>query len=665
MLAFLLHAAQAEVVEAPVPDWVVPIDVGVDVPPPTGASLAAMQFLLCDDQTWLHDDGGASRYVRRAYRIVTHEGLESGGRVEIAFDPDTEDIALHDVSVYRDGHWSDRLEDAHTALIQPEADLWQGLLSGRRNFVMLVAQLAVGDVVRYAYTIRTHDPVFDGHYFDSYAMGWSDKVAERYLLIRTTPDRPLAVRAHGVSPGVTADETLWNWHLRDVPSWPVLYGVPAEVLGAPFVQASEYRTWSEVVDWAVPLYELNDLGGLSDVVWDLEQSGRDYETAALDFVQDEIRYLGLELGEGSHVPRQPGAVLGNRYGDCKDKTLLFIALLREAGIQAWPALVSSEGHPIDTWAPSPGAFDHVIVYVEDAQGGHWVDPTYRLQGGAADQRHTPSYGKALLVRPGEGWLVDVAPARVGRSEVTWHYTVDAMLSPTLETTTVAHGMRADNLRSWFASTSQDALSEQLRAQLERSGESLIPLDPPGVVDDREGNVVELKESYRVVGAWQPDLDGAGEIFPLYELALFNALPYPEPNRMVQLALPLGLDEQDTVILDVPDDWVFEDRTGEVENEWFRFTVETHIGHARVRETTRLQVLSDRVDVHDLAAYQAAVDEVWAWSGYTLTRDAGYGWDRPGFAEGFGWGLGIALGIFFPAGLGMGLLAAVVLRRRRT
>lgn len=663
MLALVLPAF-ADVGEAPVPDWVVPIDVAVDVPAPAGDSLASMQYLLCDDQTRLGPGDGATRFIQRAYRIVTHEGLEVGGRVEVDFDPDTETVTMHDVSVFRDGHWSDRYEDAHTALIQPEDELWMGLLSGRRSWVTLVPQLSVGDVLRYSYSIVTDDEVFQSRWFDSFSMGWSEPVVRRYLHIRATDERPLSVVAHGIGMGQTNGPDEWIWDITDVPIWGSAWGAPPDVLDSPFVQASEFHTWAEVAAWALPLYELEEVDGLDALVEELHAAGGDYETRALDWVQDDIRYLGLELGTGSHIPRQPAEVIDNHYGDCKDKTLLFVALLRREGMKAWPALVSSEADPIAGWSPSAGAFDHVIVYVEDEDGGHWVDPTYRLQGGTAKDRHTPAYGKALLVRPGTTGLVDVAPARMGSSEIEWHYTVSDMVSPTLETRTRTEGMRSDNLRAWFASTSLEVLSEQLRGQLERAGESLVVIEPPGIDDDRDNNVVQLDESYRIIGAWQPDPEG-GESFPLYELMLFSVLPYPDQNRATDLALPLGTHEVETVILDVPDDWSFEDRTGVVENEWFRFQVRTKVQKTRVEERYELEVLSDRVAVHDMAAYQAAVDEVWDWSGYTLTRETGSSWGGDDFAMGLGTGLGVGVGLFLPAGMGLGAILVLVMRRRET
>ena len=60
---------------------------------------------------------------------------------------------------------------------------------------------------------------------------------------------------------------------------------------------------------------------------------------ALQFVQNKIRYVSLSFGSNAYHPHHPDEVLQNRYGDCKDKSLLLLSLLRAAGIQAWPALV--------------------------------------------------------------------------------------------------------------------------------------------------------------------------------------------------------------------------------------------------------------------------------------------------------------------------------------
>src|SRR3546814_13646976 len=67
----------------------------------------------------------------------------------------------------------------------------------------------------------------------------------------------------------------------------------------------------------------------------------DRVTEVTRYIQDNIRYVGEEMGEGSYVPRRPALVLERGYGDCKDKSLLLAVALRRVGIDAVPALVST------------------------------------------------------------------------------------------------------------------------------------------------------------------------------------------------------------------------------------------------------------------------------------------------------------------------------------
>src|SRR3989442_1196585 len=61
------------------------------------------------------------------------------------------------------------------------------------------------------------------------------------------------------------------------------------------------------------------------------------------WVAQDFRYVSLSLGIGGFQPRLPAAVLATRYGDCKDKATLFIALARRLGLHADPVLLSSSG----------------------------------------------------------------------------------------------------------------------------------------------------------------------------------------------------------------------------------------------------------------------------------------------------------------------------------
>src|SRR5438445_907759 len=76
----------------------------------------------------------------------------------------------------------------------------------------------------------------------------------------------------------------------------------------------------------------------------------------------------------------PAQVLETRYGDCKDKATLFIALVRRLGLKAYPVLLSASGSA-DSTLPTVQQFDHMIAAVDrpEKNGGRiYLDLTSEL-----------------------------------------------------------------------------------------------------------------------------------------------------------------------------------------------------------------------------------------------------------------------------------------------
>ena len=91
-----------------------------------------------------------------------------------------------------------------------------------------------------------------------------------------------------------------------------------------------------------------------------------------------LRYLAIELGVQGFRPRTPQQVLANRFGDCKDKANLLVAMLRSLDIDARFALVN-RGGATDVNFPS-WQFNHAVAYVPKAAGSGndpdwWLDST--------------------------------------------------------------------------------------------------------------------------------------------------------------------------------------------------------------------------------------------------------------------------------------------------
>jgi transglutaminase-like putative cysteine protease len=98
--------------------------------------------------------------------------------------------------------------------------------------------------------------------------------------------------------------------------------------------------------------------------------------AVYEFVQSKINYVAISLDIGGWQPHASGDVLKYRYGDCKDKATLMIAMLRALGIIACSVAINTRDDGVPDM-DSPGLiFNHAIVAVPRAEGGYlFLDPT--------------------------------------------------------------------------------------------------------------------------------------------------------------------------------------------------------------------------------------------------------------------------------------------------
>jgi hypothetical protein len=623
---------------APAPAWIELGESELDTPAPQGMARESAQYLLVDDQVRIGVDE-VERYAHTSYRIVTREGLDALSRMEVVFDPAWSHVELHQLRVWREGAWHDRLDGAHATVIREEAGLWQHIFDGTRKLVVVMSDVRVGDVVDMAWSVDGLDPVFSGHYGEAWPMAWGVPAEQRSLRLLWPAERGLRVQSHGVQPPQlhSLDEG-WQearWDLRHQLAVEEPYDLPPGFEPYPWAEATDFDSWAAVVDWALEVYAAPSpaeppVQALADRLWAQTGAPEPFVVAAVRWVQDEVRYFGMEQGDASHVPHHPTTVLERRYGDCKDKTLLLVSLLRARGIQAWPALVSRDQRGnIASSLPTPLAFDHVIAVAVVEGHEIWIDPTERDQGGGLADLWIPAFSRALPVFHGATGLVDVPLPPLPQGRATIRHRYDLASEPDeagLTVQTHFEGQRAEEMRRVLADISLARLQDDYLDHYAALGVPVTPDASIAIRDDRQANVVELTERYRMAAIWQPVTDDQEELW-LPPASIFDWLPVAAGARAYPLALPMGLDEHEQITILADPDWELEDLDAEVRERWFEFTVESTPQDEGMIVDYRLRVLQDRVEPHELSAYQAAVQEVHDARGYALLR-GDLGWSIP-------------------------------------
>jgi nitrogen fixation-related uncharacterized protein len=458
------------------------------------------------------------RYGHFANQLLTESAVENGGRISVAFNPAYEVLSFHRLMIHRKGKAMDRLAKQEIKVLQREARLDRNLYDGRLSAEIILEDIRVGDVVEFAYSITGRNPIFEGRYLDGFYASTNEPAKLLRFRVMWPAGRQLHFKSHGhdLPPVITPHKgwTEYLWEKRDLPAIVSDGEVPTWFEPLDWVQLTEFDSWADVarletricqVPATIPEELENEVRRIAAM--ETEQAR---VLAALRYVQDNIRYLGMESGENAHKPYPIETILARRFGDCKDKSMLLCTILRRLGFEAYPALVDTEERQaVASRLPTPGAFDHMVVQLRFHGTEIWLDPTDRNQGGSLEKIFFPAYGQSLVVAPDTTALTPVRAAGFPDSsrEIVESFDFkDFTGTATMRVRATFRGKAADDQRSYHADTGLDAVRKSninFYADLYPHVEATAP---PSFRDEREGNILTEDESYLVSGFWKPSDD---------------------------------------------------------------------------------------------------------------------------------------------------------------
>lgn len=527
----------------PIPTWVDPL-----AAMPTTQAADPVVLLGWDTQFLAGD--APSVYSHRAMLLQSASVLESAGRIAIEFNPAYQRVKLHLVRVTRGGVASDRLPTAKISFLQRENGLEQGMYSGSVTVSLVVEDVRVGDVLEYAYSIDGQNPVFAGKF-----VGWANwdtvgRVEMRRITLWSPPARQIRWRMHGddavaVDPVESVERGLrkvrWEGKPAHVDVEPAL---PSDYMPVRFLVLSEFADWAEVATWADALFTITPSNprALLERAAEFKKTSDPQERAslALRWVQENVRYMSLSFGESSHRPAPPEVTLERRYGDCKDKSVLLVWLLKELGIEARPVLVAARAPRVPPRElASPYAFDHVIVAAL-IDGKTWfLDPTRRGQGARLDTMGQLWEGaQVLVVAKGNGRFTTVAADnRIARNDLEEKFVIPSFDAPAeLSVKYTWTGVLAEVRRLGLTETRKDDIRKSFARSYEQRYPGIVMKDGPTIDDDLVANRLELRMTFTGKDMLVKSERGW---FLRYQLSNYAGLlpPLPSATRKQPLAIP--------------------------------------------------------------------------------------------------------------------------------
>jgi transglutaminase-like putative cysteine protease len=371
----------------------------------------------------------------------------------------------------------------------------------------ILEDIRKGDILEYSYTIHGVNPIYKGISYHEIPLRMYEKMGRYRRRILFDKNQNYNIQCsegdpnHHIKSETNEDHTeLLVDYIADQ-SVDFEYDVPPWYNIQPYCHISTLDDWKQVGEWAEEVFSFTDDQDIKEVFAEIYDGGESKERQiikAIDFVQNEIRYMGVESGIGSHRPFPPVQVLKQRYGDCKDKSLLLVHMMEELGVEAYPLLVSTTlRHRVKELPPSPFHFDHVIVvYYYDGKT-FFVDPTNSSQGGGIGVRKVFDFGSGFIV--GKSEFVD-APIDMDYGTVRVEETISlnsVEKKGTFTVKTTMTGSDADMIRSRIEYSSLSDISDAYRQTYSVLFPRITSSQDLIVEDNTEQNIITVTEKYDI------------------------------------------------------------------------------------------------------------------------------------------------------------------------
>ena len=497
--------------------------------------------LFDDDESFTFDEAGRLTHVSHyIYKVLTSKGAEGWDTLSVGWDPWHEMRPVIRARVIEPNYTEHNLDPSAITEEPARGGDYKTYSDGKRLRAPLPA-IAPGVVVEEEFLERETEPFFaPGRVGRTFFGHEQVPVAHSTAVFDAPSSLPLRIQAR-LLPGVTPKRVEVNGRVTityEIGSLEAIEvhdaNLPSDVYLFPEIDYSTGASWQTL---ATEYSKIVDSKAKSDSVQSIVDeliSGKSIRTEKVDaivnYVDQEVRYTGIEFGEAAIVPHSPADTLALKYGDCKDKATLLVAMLRAAGIPSYVALLNaSSRQDVPAELPGMGLFDHAIVYVPGNPMVHpgnadlWIDATD--QYARVGQLPINDQGRRALIARPESTALTMTPESTSRENVLLEYREIRLSNngpATVVEKTVPTGVFESHYRAFYADNpnkeTREGLTAYVKAQYMADKLTSVERNDPGDLAKQFELTLECDKARR----GYTDLDSA--IAAIRVDTLFQQLP---------------------------------------------------------------------------------------------------------------------------------------------
>ncbi|NNV55358.1 DUF3857 domain-containing transglutaminase family protein [Limnovirga soli] len=567
-------------------------------------------------------------YYRKAIKIISEAGIENTSEISLGFDPTFQQLYVHSLVIIRDGKTINKLAINKFEVIQQETELSRSLYNGALTALLILDDVRKGDIIEYSYSLKGFNPIFKGKFAENFSTSYSVPLYWIYYKMVYAKTRTIHIKNIGeqIKPITTTNGNTNSveWKLNEVHALHIQDRTPAWFDPYSMIMVSEFSSWAALNQWAVALFPKNPAisAGLQKKITEIHDNNPTDETrvlATLRFVQDDVRYMGIEMGEHSHLPNNPNKIFDQRFGDCKDKAYLLCVMLNSMGISADPVLINTAyKKAIFDWLPSYYNFDHCTARVILNNKAYYLDATISYQRGYLQYIAFPDYQVGFVLTDTTTALTPIALQESGQVKAKEVFTIPDMSGKAkLVVNTEYSGSYADDVRSSLRNNSHYEIQKNFLNFYANFYDNISVADSMQIDDDEVNGILVTKEYYNVDKIWQLKNGVKKASFYAYLISSIIQKPKDAPRTMpFRITYPARYKEEITINL--PEAWDIEESTTFANCAAFNLKANFTKGKKVVYLDFDYEALKDYADTEEAAAALEAITKFEDEMGYGLT-----------------------------------------------
>ncbi|TYT23240.1 DUF3857 domain-containing protein [Dictyoglomus thermophilum] len=324
-------------------------------------------YLLDRQERIMQKDGSFTVVFHKIIKILKDEAKEKYGEILINYDSSFEDVRiLRARTIKPDGKEIEAtsIQDFAIASDYP-------LYTDQRQIVISMPSVEKGSILECFYVIDEYTrSIFGKNFQDIFFFQNEIPILRSIYTLKIPSQIDLKYKVYNgkIEPQIKEDKEykILTWEMENVPGIIEEPYMPDPSKLVPQLWITTFESWESLADWYYSLAypQIRSDKNIKEKVKELTSGAKTEEEKIKSiyyFVTNQVRYVGLEYGIRGIMPHSAPEIFKAKYGDCKDKAILLLTMLKEAGIKAYYTLVSTR-YSLPLKKELPGfQFDHAIV----------------------------------------------------------------------------------------------------------------------------------------------------------------------------------------------------------------------------------------------------------------------------------------------------------------